>query len=136
MPPLLEFVVPGVPVSGQGGRINKRKWRNAVREAASAAWSGRSLIAKRLRSTLINFHKGNEPPLDNDNLSKPLHDALINLVYSNDRWLIQTQVIQVDIDSPITIQGATGLLLENIRKGEDFLYVRLDEPFDTLVLSG
>jgi len=84
---------------------------------------------------LINFHKGNEPPLDNDNLSKPLHDALINLLYDNDRWVIQTQVIQIDIESPITIQGATALLLENIRRGEDFLYVRFDEPLDTLVLS-
>jgi hypothetical protein len=134
MPPLIEFVVKGTPVSARGKSERKKKWKRKVREQAAAAW-GPIAMTKQLKSTFIHFHKGATPPLDNDNISRPTHDAMTKIIYADDVQVIHTETIQKSLDSPLNIQGVTQLLLDAYNEGEDFLYVRLDDLPVQIILS-
>jgi hypothetical protein len=131
MAALLEFVVIGTPVSAQGGKTNLNKWKKAVRDQAWDLWR-KDPTKQKLRSTMIHFHKGDTAPLDNDNMSKAVHDAMIKVVYVDDRQVIFTHAVQVNIDSDIRIHGASQLLLDSVAENKDFLYFRLDEIPDSI----
>ena len=107
------------------------KWKKAVRDQARTRW-GKAPTKQKLRSTMIHFHTGDAAPLDNDNMSKAVHDAMINEIYVDDRQVIFTHAVQVDIASDMTIQGASQLLLDSIAEKKDFLYFRIDELPDTI----
>jgi hypothetical protein len=135
MPLLLEFIVKGVPASGPKRGPNLKKWRRNVEEQARLNWK-KSPLTQKLSSTLIHFHKGDIAPLDNDNMSKPVHDALTKVVYDDDRQVIHTRSIQMSVDSPIAIEGATQVLLDTIALGDGFLYFRIDEIPVRILLAG
>ena len=127
----LEFVLPGTPVSSQTrDRTNLRKWKDAVRSAAAKMWTGAALSGK-LKLVVIYFHEGDKPPLDDDNMVKPIRDALTQLVYDDDRQIRHSETLHVPIDAPIRIRGASAVLLAGYSKGGEFLYVRVeDAPAD------
>jgi hypothetical protein len=76
----LEFVLPGTPVSHQAAdKARLRDWQSKVRTEAAKAWAAAPLTGK-LKFLLINFHEGDTPPLDDDNMVKPIRDALNGLV--------------------------------------------------------
>jgi hypothetical protein len=125
MAALLEFVVMGTPVSSGGGKSNLRKWRRALKEAAQAVWRGPPL-KKKMCSTLIHFHKGEAAPLDNDNMSKVIHDALNKLVYADDRQVVDTHAIQISLDAgAISLEQPSALLIATLALKRDFLYLNI-----------
>ena len=127
MAALIEFVVMGTPVSASGGKNNLKKWKKAVREAVQAVWKD-APMEKNVRSTMIHFHKGEIAPLDNDNMSKVIHDVLNGLVYMDDRQVIDTHAIQISLDAgDINLQQPSALLVETLALRRDFLYMRIDE---------
>ena len=86
----LEFVVLGPPISNQQsnlqGKANLNTWRATVAGEAQNRWKG-PLLTGRLKTVIINFHDGNKPSVDIDNMSKPILDVLQNIVYNNDRQI-------------------------------------------------
>ena len=83
----LEFTVLGPPVSYQTrDKANLKAWMKVVRDEAAKKWTGAPLATK-LKMILINFHEGNVAPLDDDNMVKPIRDALNKLVYDDDRQI-------------------------------------------------
>jgi Holliday junction resolvase RusA-like endonuclease len=130
----LEFVVLGPPVSNQPSNpANLTAWKNTVKDEAQKAWT-KAPLTGRLKTMLINFHKGEKPPLDVDNMSKPVHDAMNNLVYEDDRQIRQTEISHVRIDAPMVIAGVSKILADAIQKGQQFLYVRVEDAVDPLPL--
>jgi hypothetical protein len=64
----LEFVLPGPPVSYQtSDKTNLKNWQAAVKAEAQKTWTAAPLTGK-LKFLLINFHEGDKPPLDDDNM--------------------------------------------------------------------
>ncbi len=105
--PLLEFVVLGPPVSHQtSDKANLKRWQGMVKAEAAKAWTSAPLKGK-LKFLLINFHDGEKPPLDDDNMVKPIRDALNKFVYDDDRQIRHSETIQVNIDAPIRIRKAS-----------------------------
>jgi Holliday junction resolvase RusA-like endonuclease len=85
MPLHLEFTVEGPPVSHQTKeKAALKRWKTKVRDEAAKTWTGPP-VTGRLNFTPINFHEGATPPLDDDNMVKPIRDALNKLVYEDDR---------------------------------------------------
>ena len=83
----LEFVVPGPPVSHQtSDKSNLKKWQAEIRAEAAKTWTTARLTGK-LKFLLINFHEGDKPPLDDDNMVKPIRDSLNKFVYDDDRQI-------------------------------------------------
>jgi len=123
-----EFTVPGPPVSHQSR--NKAKlaaWRQMVRGAAAARWGTTPPVQRTLRITVSYYHEGLAVRIDNDNMVKPIQDALIGLVYSDDRVITDTIVRKTSIDGLFRIRGYSLVLLEALAKGDEFLHVIIDE---------
>jgi hypothetical protein len=132
--PLLEFVVPGPPVSHQtSDKANLKAWQATIKAEAAKFWTSPPLKGK-LRFLLINFHEGDKPPLDDDNMVKPIRDALNKFVYDDDRQIRYSETLQVSIDDPVRIRKASRILLDAFCKGDEFLYVRIEDAPDFIQL--
>jgi hypothetical protein len=132
----IEFVLPGPPVSYQtSDKANLKAWQGTVRAAAAARWSLAPLSGK-LKFLLINFHEGDKPPLDDDNMVKPIRDALNKLVYADDRQIRYSETFHIPIADPVKIRGASAILLAAYSKGDEFLYVRIEDAPPFIQLPG
>lgn len=80
-----------------------------------------------MKFLLINFHEGDKPSLDDDNMVKPIRDAPNKFVYDDDRQIRYSETLHVSIDAPIKIRKASKILLDAFSKGEEFLYVRIED---------
>ncbi len=96
----LEFVVLGPPISNQqstpNGRANLLAWRAAVAGAATPRWPTPLLLGD-LKAIIINFYASIEPSVDVDNLAKPILDVMQNIVYADDRQIVQAEIIHAKI---------------------------------------
>jgi Holliday junction resolvase RusA-like endonuclease len=130
----LEFVVLGPPVSNQAtNTTNLNAWKATVKGEAAKAWTKAPLSGK-LKAIIINFHIGDKPPLDVDNMSKPIHDVMNKLVYDDDRQIRQAEITHVRIDAPMVIAGASKILVDAVQKGQPFIYVRIEDAVDPFPL--
>ncbi len=130
----LEFVVPGPPVSYQTkDKKNLKAWQATIKIEAMKSWAHPPLTRK-LKFTLINFHEGDDPPLDDDNMVKPIRDSLNKLVFEDDRQIRFSETIQVSIDAPIRIRRGSKILLDAFSKGDQFLYLRIEDGPDFIQL--
>jgi hypothetical protein len=91
-------------------------------------------LTSNLRFLLINFHEGDKPSLDDDNMVKPIRDALNKFVYNDDRQIRYSETIHVSINAPIRIRKASKILLDAFGKGDVFLYVRIEDAPDFIQL--
>ena len=99
MPALIEFTVPGPPVSHQcSNRTSVSNWKAKVLAAATAVWCGKTPLAGKLSCTIINFYEGSQPPCDDDNMVKPIRDALNKYVYADDKQITHSHTIQISIN--------------------------------------
>ena len=60
------------------------------------------------------YHEGESVRIDNDNMVKPIQDALIGLVYQDDRWITDTVVRKTSIDGFFQIRGCSLVLLAGL----------------------
>jgi len=80
-------------------------------------------VAENLRVTVTYYHEGLETRIDNDNLLKPIQDALIGVVYIDDRQITDTMVRETAIDGSFHVRGASWVLLEAFHRGNEFLHI-------------
>lgn len=129
----VEFVVVGVPISNQGTGPNLQAWRTAVATEAKTHWN-KPLLSGKLKGIIINFHLGDKPSLDVDNLSKPIFDVMEGIVYDNDRQIRQAEIAHVPIDAPFVIRGVSKIIVSAVQEGNQFVYVRIEDPVDPFPL--
>jgi hypothetical protein len=66
----VEYVIVGVPISNQStGSPALLAWRAAVEAEVKKCWTAAPLTGH-LKAVIINFHTGDKPSLDLDNMSK------------------------------------------------------------------
>ena len=131
----LEFTVPGPPVSHQTkDKVNLSNWKATVRAEAAKFWGTKAPLLGKLKCTIINFHEGTDASLDDDNMIKPMRDALNGLVYADDSQISYSETIHVSIDAPIKIRRASTMLLNAYAVGDEFLYIRIDDAPDFIQL--
>jgi hypothetical protein len=132
-----EFTVEGSPISHQSGnRAKLADWQKKVRAAATAQWPGGSPLTLALRIAVAYYHDRDTVALDNDNLLKPIQDALIGLVYSDDRLITDTVVRKTRINGAFRVRGASFILLQALSVGNEFLHIMIEAaPDHTILLS-
>jgi hypothetical protein len=81
-----------------------------------------------------HFHEGDDASLDDDNMVKPIRDALNGLIYDDDSQIRYSETMHICIDAPIKIRRASAVLLAAYGKGNEFLYVRIDDAPDFIQL--
>lgn len=129
----LEFVVPGPPVSHQqstvGGRRNLAVWRALLIDEARRRWPGTPLAGP-LKAVVLNFHVGVDPTIDVDNMAKPIFDELQGVAYENDRQIRQATMAHARIGAPYAIVGVSKLIVDGLQAGNQFVYIRIEDPED------
>jgi Holliday junction resolvase RusA-like endonuclease len=130
----LEFMVVGIPISNQStGTPALLAWRAAVEAETKKNWNKAPLTSK-LKAVIINFHTGDKPSLDVDNMSKPILDVMQQIVYDDDRQIRQAELTHVRIDAPFVFVGASKLIVASVQAGNEFVYVRIEDPVDPFPL--
>jgi crossover junction endodeoxyribonuclease RusA len=133
--PHLEFTVDGPPVSHQTkDKSNLNTWKGTIRSEAAKHWKAKPPLTGKLKCTIYNFHEGEDASLDDDNMVKPIRDAMNGLVYADDSQIRYSETIHISIDAPIKIRRASLILLTAYGKGDEFLYVRIDDAPDYIQL--
>jgi Holliday junction resolvase RusA-like endonuclease len=125
-----EFTVKGPPLSHQ--TRDKRKlaaWRRKVRRIAKTLWAHPPLSIP-LKVTVTYYHEGNAVWIDNDNMIKPILDALNKLVYVDDRIIVDIYVRKTSIDNEIYARWESLILLKAFSDGVEFLHVTIDSAPD------
>lgn len=125
----LEFVVTGTPISNQVPGPNLQNWRAAVEAEARNQWN-KPLLSCKLKVVILNFHLEDKPSLDLDNMSKPILDVMEDIVYHDDRQVRQAEITHVRIDAPFVFVGASKILVSAVQAGNQFVYVRIEDPVD------
>jgi len=98
-----------------------------VRAAALRRWpTGIPAVKVQVKIAVSYFHDGIAVRMDNDNMVKPIQDALNGLVYEDDRQITDTQVRKTDINGSFRVRGMSPVLAEGFIKGTEFLYIRVE----------
>jgi Holliday junction resolvase RusA-like endonuclease len=127
----LEFIVPGPPISNQQstaqGKANLATWKATIAGAATLNWPNPPLTIE-LKAVIINFYDGNDPSLDLDNMSKPILDAMEQIVYNKDRQVVQSELTHARIGAPYPMVGVRPMIVMAVQAGNQFVYVRIEDP--------
>lgn len=127
-----EFTIPGPPVSQQTADRNRlQEWKGRVRGEAVKRWPlGDQPENGALQAKVTYYHDGPAVRMDNDNLVKPILDALNNLVYADDGQITDTNVRKTDLNGRFVVRGISAVLAEAFGRGAEFLHIKIEEQPD------
>lgn len=77
---------------------------------------------------VVYFFGRTSASIDNDNLVKPIQDALNGLVYRDDRQVTDTAIRRTSIDVQFRFRmgHSSALLMRTLRTETEFVYVRVE----------
>ena len=117
-----EFVVAGAPVSQQARRRQLvREWSDEVQRAARPRWGEAAPVGGDVMVAITYFFDGDS--LDVDNMPKPILDALKDTIYADDAQVTDLLCRKRDIKEDPGIDSPSGILLETLVQGDQFLHV-------------
>jgi crossover junction endodeoxyribonuclease RusA len=64
--------------------------------------------------------------MDNDNMVKPIQDALIGHLYVDDVLLTDTVLRKTSLDGSFRVRRMSRLLADAFVEGEEFLHIRIE----------
>lgn len=123
-----DFIILGVPVSAQASGATRRRWRDQVAQAAKVAWGAGIPPAGDKVQIHVTCYHDSAPPLDVDNMLKPIQDALCGVVYHDDSQLTDTHGHLRDINDPYRVKGMTSAQADGFVSDGPFVHVRIEEP--------
>ena len=127
-----EFIIPGPPLSLQTkNRARFQAWKRSVREIARRKWAQRDRsepVRHEIAIEVIYFYDGPKP--DTDNMIKPIQDALIGLIYRDDRQVTDATARQRNIERPLRVRRMSAVLAQGFVAGDDFVYVKISAKRD------
>lgn len=83
-----------------------------------------------LQIIVVYYHDAVTISMDNDNMVKPIQDALKGLVYVDDRQITDIRVRKTNFDGRFKVRGMAVILAEGFSKGSEFIYVRVEDAPD------
>jgi Holliday junction resolvase RusA-like endonuclease len=127
--PWFEIVIEGVPVSAQSNdRAALARWRGQVQTTVLRQRLDTAMLYDEpLEVTVVYFYDGFDGGLDNDNMGKPILDALEGIVYVDDRQITDTVLRKRDATDPDLPTGqAPPVITEALQAYDSFVYVSVD----------
>lgn len=123
-----DFSVIGVPASVQAKSQTRARWKATVAQAAQAAWpQGEPPMQDKLQMHVTCYHDS-APPLDVDNMLKPIQDALIGIVYVDDGQLVDIHGHHRDVNDRYEVRGMTPAQADGFVSGKAFVHIRVEVP--------
>jgi len=109
-------------------RPRLQEWKARVRREASQSWPPQSPASSRpVRITVVYYHDGPAVRIDDDNMVKPIRDALNALVYEDDNLIVDTRIRKTDLNGAFRPRGWSSVLAEGFVRNREFVYVRIEE---------
>ena len=138
---LVAFHLHRKPLSS-GAKLT-RGYTAAIRERAAGLYSG-PLVTQPVYSRIIWFHKYRLPQGDVDNIIKKIHDALIGIVFTDDRVVTHTMAVRVDATEGVEIEPdpaspeSAARLVDSINDPalRDVLYIEVGVQKDQRIYLG
>ena len=122
-----EFVVYGTAISLRSSPASKEAWKERVRVAArSHLPEGAWLLTDPLAVTIFIF-PGAVMQGDVDNRVKPILDAMVQCVYSDDELVERIVVQKFEPDRIFVFQSPTDVLLSALEADEPVVYIRMTD---------
>jgi crossover junction endodeoxyribonuclease RusA len=122
--PIFEFLIPRRPVSLQTRhRANLQAWKSYVAGEALKAWNGTLIAAGDLELTLVYLF--DSAPPDTDNIVKPIQDALVGLVFSDDALVSDVGSHRRSLQGTFDLTRLPDLMIAGIAAGQECVYVRV-----------
>lgn len=134
----LEFRVTGTPISHQSH--NKQllaDWKAKVEAAARAALRPTATAtADAVEVHVVYYFEGKPTAIpDEDNLLKPIQDAMRGVVYRDDNLVMDGTCRKRDIDGPYRVRNWSRVLAEGFVQGDEFVHVVVSRAPDPEVLK-
>lgn len=120
-----EFLIPRRPLSVQAKNKNREKWKQFVYNEAAKAWKGDDPTTGDLHLTLVYLF--DTDPADVDNIIKPIQDALIGLVYSDDSSITDVEAHRRSLIGTFDVTRCPDELLRGITLRKECVYVRISD---------
>lgn len=122
-----EFLIRSRPVSQQTRRRDRlREWKTFVRREAMRYWASTHGPADDpVCITLVYLY--DEAALDVDNIIKPIQDALVGLVFSDDSMITDAISRKRQLGGTFDLSGVSAVLVEGFEYGDEFVYVHIAE---------
>jgi crossover junction endodeoxyribonuclease RusA len=122
--PTFEFLIPRRPVSLQTkSRANLQAWKNYVAGEATKVWHGTMIETGDLELLLVYLF--DLAPPDTDNIVKPIQDALVGLVFSDDALIADVESHRRSLIGTFDLTRLPDLLVAGITAGQECVYVRV-----------
>jgi crossover junction endodeoxyribonuclease RusA len=123
-----EFIVDGPPVSHQTKNPSRlREWKSFVRAEVAKRWPmGLPPISVAVKITVVYYHDGEVVRIDEDNMIKPIQDAMNGLVYEDDRQVTDVSARKTDLNGSFRVRGLSPVLAEGFCRDREFLHVRVE----------
>lgn len=123
---LFEFLIPDRPVSLQTrNRKNYQAWKSYVQAEAAKLWTTPPLSNQNLQLTLV-YLSGSDP-VDVDNIIKPIQDALVGLIYTDDILITDVESRRRLITGTFDLTRCPKPLLKGITTGSECVYIRITD---------
>jgi crossover junction endodeoxyribonuclease RusA len=102
---------------------------------AAQHWPAGELPASgQVMLTVTNFYES-ESSMDIDTIPKPISDALKGLVYLDDEQVTDALCRKRSLSSNLRIENPSSVLAEGLSRGNEFLYIVVEEAPDQEVIS-
>jgi crossover junction endodeoxyribonuclease RusA len=120
-----EFTIEGPPVSSQTRRRRRlQAWKAAVHKRAVEAWPGESPpLTQDVILKVVYYYDGE--PLDTDNMLKPIQDALVGVVYTDDALVTDVYGRRRALDGSFRVRGMSATLAAAFSLGREFLHIQV-----------
>ena len=121
----IEFVIPQRPVPQQARRKSRlREWKEFVARQARVAMSGpQTLATEPVALRLLYLY--DEAALDVDNILKPIQDALVGILLTDDSVITDVEIRRRWRGTTFTLDAVTPVLAAGLALGREFVYVML-----------
>jgi crossover junction endodeoxyribonuclease RusA len=133
-----EVIVVGTPVSHQAqNRQALRSWQAEIQAAARASLpAGAQPVLDSVEIHVVYYHDEDAAHLpDEDNMLKPIQDALQGLVYEDDGQITDGTCRKRNFDSSFKVRGLSAVLAEGFVQGREFVHITVALAPDPTVLT-
>jgi crossover junction endodeoxyribonuclease RusA len=120
---MFEFLIPKRPLSLQAKRASLQAWKAFVRAEAQKVWGGSLIETGDLHLTLV-YLCGLTPP-DTDNIVKPIQDALVGLVFSDDSLVADVESHRRSLNGVFDLTQLPELVSLGVDSGQECVYVKV-----------
>ncbi len=118
-----EFLIRKRPLSLQAQRPSLQAWKAFVRAEAAKVWNDLLIQTGDLHLTLV--YLCDVAPPDTDNIVKPIQDALVGLVFSDDALIADVESHRRSLVGSFDLTRLPDLVVAGIASGQECVYVKV-----------